>query len=216
MNNLVIRAVAIVSLASMLALVLYLPSAHPPARFMAQIRHEHQVAVAVLGPKHAARIMARMLDMQLPGAHLSESQSALPAAMAQASRASGVDAAMAAQMGLIGQRLFTSPYFRSIDTLLALAMYRISVWMESLSLLLVFGVIGLIDGLVVRVVKSKVFVQHNPEMFALHASLAIVAACASVVACVVPINVHPYWFAATPFVIAVCANQAVANYHRRG
>ena len=216
MNNVVIRVVAIMSLATMLGLVLYLPSANPPGRFLAQIRDEHETAVAVLGPEHATRIMSRMLDLQSPAAHLSESQSALPAAMSQASSASGVDAAMANQMGLIGQRLFSNPYFRSIDTLLALAMYRLSVWMESLPLLLVFGAMALIDGLVVRVVRSKVFVQHSPEMFALHASLAIVAACASVVACVVPVNVHPYWFAATPFVIAVCANRAVANYHRRG
>ena len=41
-----IRAVAILSLVSLLVLVLYLPSAHPPERFIAQLRAEHDATVA--------------------------------------------------------------------------------------------------------------------------------------------------------------------------
>lgn len=214
MNNLVIRIVAIASLTALLALVLYLPSAHPPSRFMAQIRTEYAVAAQVWGPEHALRIMARMLDMQTSQVQVS----AMPAAIAVAPGASAVspvDAAMAAQIGQMGKRLFSNPYFKSIDALLALALYRFSVWIESLPVLLVFGLLALVDGLLVRVVRSKVFVQHNPEMFALHASLAIVVSCLSVVAFVLPVFVHPYWLAAAPFVMGVCANRAVANYHRR-
>lgn len=217
MNNLVIRIVAIASLTALLALVLYLPSAHPPSRFMAQIRAEYAVAADVWGAEHALHIMARMLDMQTAQAQVS----AVPAAMAAASAASAassvspVDAAMAAQIGQMGKRLFSNSYFKSIDALLALALYRFSVWIECLPVLLVFGLLALADGLLVRVVRSKVFVQHNPEMFALHASLAIVVSCLSVVACVLPVFVHPYWLAAAPFLMGVCANRAVANYHRR-
>ena len=41
-----IRVVAVVSLLCLLVLVLYLPSAHPPERFLAQLRIEHQATAA--------------------------------------------------------------------------------------------------------------------------------------------------------------------------
>lgn len=213
MNNLVIRVVAIASLTALLALVLYLPSAHPPSRFMDQIRAEHAAVTDVWGAKHALRIMARMLDMQTSQVQVS----AMPSAMAasSASSPSPVDAAMAIQIGQMGKRLFSNPYFKSIDALLALALYRLSVWMEGLPVLLIFSLLAIADGLLIRVVRSKVFVQHNPEMFALHASLVIVVSCLSVVAFVLPSFIHPYWLAAGPFVMGLCANRAVANYHRR-
>ena len=40
-----IRVVAVISLVCLLVLVLYLPSAYPPERFLAQLRMEH-VAIA--------------------------------------------------------------------------------------------------------------------------------------------------------------------------
>lgn len=236
MNNLVIRVVAIVSLASMLALVLYLPAAHPPSHFIAQIRAEHQQAVEVFGPERAARILTRMLDMQTPKTQVSAVPAGLqiapgaPGGVAAsggayvargahdspiAPAASGVNAAMAAQIGQMGQRLFSNPYFQSIDALFALAEYRFSVWLETLKVLLLFGLVALIDGLVVRVVRSKVFVQHSPELFALHASLAIMVACGTVVAFVLPLSVHPYWLSVSPLLIGMFMSHAVSNYHRR-
>ena len=181
---------------------------------MAQIRAEYAAAADVWGPEHALRIMARMLDMQTAQAQVSELPTAMEAASA-ASSVSPVDAAMAGQIGQMGKRLFSNPYFKSIDALLALAMYRLSVWIESLPVLLIFGLLALADGLLMRVVRSKVFEQHNPEMFALHASTVILVSCLSVVAFVLPVFVHPYWLAAAPFVMGVCVNRAVANYHRR-
>ena len=41
-----IRAVAAVSLLILLVLVLYVPAAHPPERFLAQLRAEHEAAAA--------------------------------------------------------------------------------------------------------------------------------------------------------------------------
>lgn len=214
MTNWVIRIVSITSLSALLVLVLYLPSAHPPSSFIAQIRAEHTAAIDAMGPEHALRIMARMLDMQTARAQVSAEPAALaPAAASRA--ASDVNTAVAAQMGQVGQRLFNSGYVRSVDALFALALYRLSVWMESLPAVLVFGLLALADGLFVRVLRSRVFVQHSPEMFALHASLVIVMACLSVVALVLPVFVHPYWLAAAPFVMGLCLNRAVANYHRR-
>lgn len=214
MNNLVIRVVAIISLSALLVLVLYLPSAHPPSRFMTRIRAEYALAREVWGAEHAMRIMTRMLDMQSAQVQVSARPAAFVGASASSS-VSSVDAAMASQIDQMSKRLFGNAYFKSIDALLALALFRISVWIECLPVLIVFGMLALADGMLVRVVRSKVFVQHDPELFALHASLAIVLSCLSIVAFVLPVLVHPYWLAMAPFAMGVCVNRAMANYHRR-
>ena len=40
--------------------------------------------------------------------------------------------------------------------------------------------------------------QHNPELFALHASLVILIVCGTVVAFVLPVTVHPLLLALVP------------------
>ena len=47
-----IRAVAVLSLLVLLVLVLYAPSAHPPERFLAQLRAEHEAATASVSYTH--------------------------------------------------------------------------------------------------------------------------------------------------------------------
>ena len=59
-----IRVVAIASLLALLILVLYLPSAYPPERFMNQLRAEHALNAEFWGPEPAMRILSRMLDLQ--------------------------------------------------------------------------------------------------------------------------------------------------------
>ena len=58
--------------------------------------------------------------------------------------------------------------------------------------------------------------QHNPELFALHASLVILIACGTVVAFVLPVTVHPLLLALVPASIGIFGSLAVANYHHRG
>ena len=53
-----IRVVAVVSLVCLLVLVLYLPSAHPPERFLAQLRTEHEATAAYWGDAPALRILS--------------------------------------------------------------------------------------------------------------------------------------------------------------
>ena len=51
-----IRIVAIASLMALLVLVLYLPSAHPPERFVAQLRVEHEQITRFWSAQHAENI----------------------------------------------------------------------------------------------------------------------------------------------------------------
>ncbi len=203
-----IRAVATASLLALLILVPYLPSVYPPQRFMQQIRIEAGLNSSVWGEKRALRILARMLDVQT-----TTTQASPVPEMSDA--AAGVATAVASEMQQVNQRLFNNPYFRSIDALLALAAYRLSSLIEWLPILMVFMLAVLFDGLLLRIVKSKEFALHSPELYALHACAAIMTACATVVVLVLPITLHPLMLPIVPVAISIFASRAAAHFHRR-
>jgi hypothetical protein len=206
-----IRVVAIVSLMALLILVLYLPSANPPERFVAQLRIEHEQTAEFWSAKRAARILTRTLDAQesttqfnpIPDLH-------------QAPDPNRVDSAVAHEMSAVNARLFNNPYFRSIDALLPLATFRLFTLLEWLPWLLAFGVAALCDGAVVRVVKAKQFAHHDPEMFALYVCAVIVVACGTVIALVLPVRLPALLLPAVPVVMAVFAAGALGSFHKRG
>ena len=206
-----IRFVSTTSLVALLILVLYLPSATPPQRFLDQLRAEHALTVEFWGREHAMRILSRALDWQTAANRASPVPSPT-----DAPAPNPVDLAVAKQMAEVNHRLFNNPYFRSIDTLLALATYRFSGLLELLPALLMFMLAVLFDGFLVRIVKSKEFLQHNPEVFALHVCAAIMTACATVLALVLPVTLHPLMLAVVPIAISVFASRALADFHLRG
>jgi len=205
-----IRFVSTASLLALLVLVLYLPSACPPQRFIEQVRIEAGLNNAIWGKEHATRILARMLDIQAT----TKKGNPVPS-IADAPSPAGADAAVANEMRQVNRRLFNNPYFQSIDALLILATYRLSALVEWLPVLLVFMLAVLFDGFLVRIIKSKEFGQHNPEVYALNASAAIMTACATVLAFVLPITLHPLALPMVPLSISIFMSRAVANFHRR-
>lgn len=206
-----IRFVSTASLLALLILVLYLPSAYPPERFINQLRTEHELALEFWGRDPAMRILSRTLDLQATAKEASPVPS-----VSNGTPPTAIDATVAKQMSEVNSRLFNSAYFRSIDTLLALATYRLSAFIDGLPYLLLFSVPALFDGFVLRIIKSKEFLRHNPEMFALHVCAAIVVACATVIAFVLPVTLPPWAVCAVPLALSVFASRAVANFHRRG
>ena len=208
----IIRVVWIISLILLLILVLYLPSAHPPERFIAQLSAEHERNRAFWGEEHALRILSRMLELHADA----KQASPIPETLAPAESRSQVRSASASQMSQMSARLFNNQYFKSIGALFALATYRLSAFVEWLPLLSVFALAAFLDGFIRRIVKSKEFLQHKPELFALHASLVIVIACGTIVAFVVPFTVHPLLLGLAPVGTAIVGSLAVANYHYRG
>ncbi|WP_038213989.1 DUF4400 domain-containing protein [Xenophilus azovorans] len=205
-----IRAVAVVSLLSLLVLVLYVPAAHPPERFLMQLRSEHDAAVEFWGRQPAHRVLDRAMRMQAGAAEASPIPTVrdMPAA-------SGVNSAVAIEMASVNQRLFNNAYFRSVDALLMLASYRLSSLLEWLPWLLPLVLVAAIDGALVRIVRAQEFLHHDPEMFAVWCSLLIMASCATVVAFVLPLGLHPASLAAFPVAVAVLLGLAIANFHRR-
>ena len=62
-----------------------------------------------------------------------------------------------------------------------------------------------------RLIKAKEFLQHDPEMFALYASLGIVVLCATVVGFVLPVTLHPLLLPCVPLVVGVLAGRALPS-----
>ena len=208
----IIRVVSTVSLVLLLVLVLYLPSAHPPERFIEQLSAEHERNSAFWGEERALRMLSRMLELQAQA----KEASPIPDTLASGGPRNRVDTAAASEMSQMNTRLFNNQYFKSIGALFALATYRFSAFIEWLPYLSVFVLAALLDGFIRRIVKSKEFLHHNPELFALHASLVILVACGTVVTFVLPVTVHPLLLALVPATIGIFGSLAVANYHHRG
>lgn len=206
-----IRAVAILSLLILLILVLYVPSAHPPERFLALLRDEHRIAVEYWSPQPAERMLDRAVRMQEATANVTP----IPATK-DAPSTSAVNGAVLLEMTSVNQRLFNNPYFRSVDALLLLASYRLSTLLEWLPLLAAFVMAAIADGGFARFIKAKEFRQHDPEMFAWYASLGIIMLCATVIGFVLPMRLHPLLLPCAPLVVGVVVSRALGCFHLRG
>lgn len=203
-----IRIVAICSLVSLLMLVLYLPAAKPAGVFIAQVRVEHALLSEFWGQDHAMAMLAKMLDLQPDS---TPSPPLIPIAQGPA----GKDAKVLLEVAAVGNRLLNSDYFRSLNALFILATYRAAVALYLLPGLLPFLVAAVLDGLVRRTVKGMDFSGHNPEVFAVSVSGAIVACCCLVIACVLPIQLPVALMPTLLFSCGTFANVGLANYHKR-
>jgi len=206
-----IRVISIAALALLLIFVLYLPAANPPERFMAQIRNEHGLNTAFWGEARAEGILERTLAMNqaLSGA------SPVPNAT-QAPHTDRMAEAVTQEMERVNQRFFGNAYFRSIDALLLLATFRLAALVEWLPVQAFVILALVIDGLIVRILRSKEFKPHDPEWFALHASAFVLLACGSVVAFLVPLTIAPPLLALVPVVGTLFLSRVIANFHRQG
>src|SRR5271167_3443559 len=116
-----LRIVALV-LGALLVYCLYLPSAHPPARFIEAMRLEHARNVAFWGTHQAGLILSRSLALYGRRDELA------PAAFASTPSVpiTAVNAAVAQQMADVVQRLLHNGYTQGFDALVLLATYRVA------------------------------------------------------------------------------------------
>lgn len=205
-----IRVSALISLVSLLVLVLYVPAAHPPERFLGQLRSEHAATVDFWGAESAYRMLDRAIRMQSGASEASP----IPG-LRDMPRTPGVNSAVATEMASVSQRLFNNAYFRSVDALLMLASYRLASLFEWLPWLLPLLLAASMDGAMLRIIRAKEFLQHDPEMFALWCSLLIVTLCATVLALVLPVPLHPAALAGFPIAASVLLGRAITHFHRR-
>lgn len=194
-----------------LILALYLPSIYPPERFLDQLRLEQQQNAALLDERHATRILERTLDFH-------EAQTAVPPAsqMADAQALHHADNSVADAMSRVSDRFFGNAYFRSIRALFILVTYRCSTLIEWFPALLVFAMAVVFDGYLIRIVKSREFLQHDPQVYAAYACATIVTFGTTAIMFVLPITLHPAFIPLVPIAASIFISRAVANFHRRG
>lgn len=202
-----IIAVAVATLLTIL--VLYLPSAHPPSRFIEQITSEHGMNQAFWGERGASRILERMFSMQ------AETGAVAPAVAAPLPpQPADVNAAVLNEVARLTDRLFGSDYVRGIDALLLLAMYRLASLIEWLPILFLFAGIAWFDGLMMRRVRSHEFVGHDPRLFGVLRISMILVMGITIVWFVVPVTVHPLALGSAPATAIILGALAIANFHR--
>jgi hypothetical protein len=202
-----IRATAIASLVVALVLALYLPSAHPPSRFLAHLKADHVAAAKLWGMERAGQ----MLDGALTTL---ESAPRQPPGLATSSNGA-LDTAVSKEMSTVGQRLFDNAYVRSIEALLAMSLFRIGLIVHSLPWLVHFIAATLMDGQLSRLRKAREFRQHDPERFAIAMTGTIVVACGTFTALLMPLDVPVLVWAAAPLVAAWLFAGALACFHYR-
>lgn len=198
------------TLCVVLVYTLYLPSVNSPERFLQQIRMEHALNVVFWGEHHAHQILQRSLSLYARQDDLA------PAAFASTPSVAvtHVNAAVAQQMADVVQRLFHSSYGQGLDAILLLATYRFSVLVQWLPWVTAFVLIACLDGYIVRIIRSKEFLEHSPMRFALCAIGATLALVLTLLLLVVPALIHPLVLGSVPLVLGTLVARAISHFHR--
>jgi hypothetical protein len=196
-----------VALGAVLVYSLYLPSAHPPARFLAEVRREHDLNVAFWGADGGGEILARALSLY-------EGRDALtPAAFAPAPSipVTATNAAVAQQMTDILQRLLHNGYAQGFDALVLLATYRLSALAQWLPWLAGFALLACFDGYLARLVGRKEFLDPNPARFALCATGALLVLALLPLLLIVPAVIEPCMLGGTGLLAGLLTARAVRH-----
>ena len=209
-----IRGVFIAAMLAILCIVLYVPSAVPPERFLDVLRVEHQVVERTWGAEVSQRVLGRMLDLQEASVTVSMPPSLHGPGPVPATRPPGtVDVVMTTQISQMTTRLFGNAYFRSIDALFALVTYRLAAVVELLPLLTTFLLVVAIDGFVVRMVRAREFRAHSAELFGASVVAGIALGSSVVVAWFLPYPLPPMAVILALLAMLFVLSRAVANYH---
>ncbi len=203
-----IRLVCLGALSLLLIFVLYLPAAHPPERFIAQIRREHDLQTAFWGLERASRFLQETIEMSQTMVDL------IPPTLWNDPQGGQASRAVSQEMAHVKERFFGNAYFRSIDALVLLATYRVAAVRTWLEVETPFAAVLLLDGLLVRTVRAKELKPHDPERVAVHACLCVLLLCATVVAFVVPIAITPVSMGLLLPIGSLFMSRIIANYHR--
>jgi len=202
--------ILVITLCVVLVYTLYLPSANPPERFLQQMRMEHELNVAFWGEDHAHQILERSLSLYAQQDNLA------PAAFASTPSVAvkDVNAAVANQMSDVVQRLFHNSYAQGFDAILLLATYRFSVLVQWLPWVATFVLIACFDGYLVRIIRSKEFLEHSPMRFALCAIGATLALALTLLLLFIPASIHPLALGCVPLVLGTFVARAISHFHR--
>lgn len=199
-----IRAVLILAGLAALFMVTYLPAKTPPEAFRQVLAQEHARYVEVLGHESAMRVLDRTTSLLQAPPKLGETPGH--------DKAVGT-AAVAQHMNATVERFLHNAYFRSIDAQVALAAYRAIAVVEILPTLAIFAVICLVDGLVMRAVRARRFLDHKAEVFGLLVVAAITTVASAVVGLFAPVVLGPMMLVVAMLAACFFIGRAVSHYH---
>ncbi len=118
------------------------------------------------------------------------------------------------RLGKIGEGLSKTPYFVGLRALARLAVYRASAALEWLLVCLPLIAASLVDGVVMRAVKTRTLVHHSPVVYGIGLWGALASLAGLLVVLVVPASVHPLALAALLLLLAFSLGAAASNFHR--
>ncbi len=203
------RGLALV-LCALLVYTLYLPSVHAPGRFLAQLRLEHERNVTFWGADPANRILARALALYGQREELAPAAFAAPPAAA----VTAANAALEAHMAEVVQRLFHNRYAQGFDALVLLASYRLAVLTQWLPWVTSFVLLACVDGYLVRLIRSREFLEHSPIGFALCVIGATLALSLLLLLLVIPAAVDPLALCGAPLALGGLIARAISHFPR--
>ena len=198
------------TLCAVLVYVLYLPSTRPPERFVQQVRVEHARNAAFWGEDEARAILERALALY---AH-HDALAGAAVAPTPGVPVTAVNAAVASEMAGVVQRLLDNSYTRAFDAVVLLAAYRWSALVQWLPWVVAFVALACFDGCMVRVIRSKEFLEHSPMRFALCAVAATLALALLLVILVVPLTISPLLLGCVPLAFGTFVARAISHFHR--
>ena len=197
------------ALAALLVYTLYLPSAHPPTRFLEQLRREHDHNVAFWGGEHARQILARSLALY------GQRDALAPAAFAATPRATITrgNTALDQPLADVVQRLYHNPYAQGFDAMVLLATYRLSVLAEWLPWVASFVLPACFDGYLLRRIRSEEFLPHSPTRFVLCVFGAALALGLLLLLLVIPSALDPLTLFVVPLALGGLIARAISHFH---
>lgn len=198
------RAVAVLATAVVL-FWLTLPAIVSPASVAALIRNEDRLHAAWLGEVAEHAVLVRVLRWLGQASRAGE----------EAMRADAPDSdPLSLRFSAAGDATMQTPYVQRVRMLGRLAVYRLAVLLEWLSLGLPLILASVLDGAVMRTVRLRSFAHASPVLFGIgvHGTLAVLGCMA--VALLVPFRIHPLVWVALVTAIAATLRTAVSNFHR--
>lgn len=197
-----IRATLIAGLTALLLLMLYLPSAYPPERFVHQVNEDYAAITNLWGPDKAETF----LDFAL------QTRDTLQGPPSPPKPAPSMHGAL--ELAAMSERLFRNSYFRSIEALAVMAMFRIAAMGVGQGWLFVLGLAAFVDASARRIVRSKQFEHHDPERLGLYLLSAALTIIAALMAAVFPVPMNPWAWATVPPALLICLSRAWGMFHR--
>ena len=206
-----VRILSGIALLSIVVIALYLPSQFPAEKFFSHLREEHDRNSRFWGDKNANEILARALDID---EMVVSSPAAIAPSVVSQSSPNSLNLQTHLKLDEMRERFVDSSYVRGLRATLLLAEYRISALMQWAPGVALFVLLALIDGQIVRIVRSYEFGDHSPVSFGVFAFTLIALLWLITVSLLLPTAIHPLWYGVVPIVLGAVSGVVVANFHR--